>query len=372
MRLILFTYFFLYWSVCSASLGLQTIDSSYKPIVASQVSLDMPPTRSQDTVGICGAVTACQIIDEANCAVNKIADCKSMSTQHRCSQLDIARYLRQAPTKTGFLDSSDFKGLNLLNGDGVHIAIQNFIHYTKKVARESCAPFDQVVAKVDDRKDAEKLEQSLWKRLENLYSAYRRESEKCGKCALDNITASGLESELREHYSLKASNQEMLAAFAEKSFDLFLEKLLIPFECGDMRNVLRFKGNWNFQTFPTQAGGKANYVQMIDKIKETLAQKRRPIALSFCAQEPLEAGSRKECESIKDTTKVVGGQHSVVIRGYRRVCNSQNKCYDAVQVQNSWGEGWQQQNDDGWVDARTLLDRTFYEKDSISWIEPST
>lgn len=357
---------------CSTSLammGMKTLGGEYKVKADSLIEItNMPKVRSQDTVGVCAPFVTCTMIDEINCVAKSVENCKATSDSEKCSPLDVSRYTREveaAKKKSVY----NFQGLNMDSGSSVSIALFNTISGTRSVVKESCAPFDQVVAKIDDKVQAQRMEGALWNRLRKAYDSYKRESEKCLKCAVDSIHASGIDDDLKQNYSIKASNEEILKAFAEESYEKFLDKLLIPAECWKVPGTITVRGNWKPDIFPKAEQSRPNYDETIEKIKDIL-KKKRPIGLNFCAQEPLVAKSRDSCSSMM-STQVIGGQHDVIIHGYRKVCNQKNICRDVVKIQNSWGESWQTANDDGWVDAKEILDRTFYEPDTMVWLEKS-
>ncbi len=66
-------------------------------------------------------------------------------------------------------------------------------------------------------------------------------------------------------------------------------------------------------------------------------------------------------------------KHSVVIKGNKKVCNAK-ECKDFLLLQNSWGENWQSEYDDGWVEADSLLanvDINTIRPGILSWYERS-
>ena len=83
------------------------------------------------------------------------------------------------------------------------------------------------------------------------------------------------------------------------------------------------------------------------------------LGIGLCLQPEFTAKTRKQCEPYG---------HSVVISGYRKVCHGQH-CKDSLKVINSWGEDWQVSNDNGWLDANNLLDRSLYTPQAIAWLE---
>ncbi|MBD8081304.1 hypothetical protein [Chryseobacterium caseinilyticum] len=74
--------------------------------------------------------------------------------------------------------------------------------------------------------------------------------------------------------------------------------------------------------------------------------------------------------------------HSLVISGYKKVCESDKNtnCKDVFKLHNSWGAEWQKVNNDGWVDADALTKNTIKTKSesgnfkitpgSVIWLTP--
>jgi hypothetical protein len=60
----------------------------------------------------------------------------------------------------------------------------------------------------------------------------------------------------------------------------------------------------------------------------------------------------------------------VVITGYKSLCKKEkpSDCRDVLKIQNSWGDDWQKRNDDGWLDAQTLLGDKPIKEGAISWL----
>ena len=49
--------------------------------------------------------------------------------------------------------------------------------------------------------------------------------------------------------------------------------------------------------------------------------------------------------------------HSVVICGYKKVINIKTKeIIELFKIHNSWGEKWQKENNNGWCNAKNLLE----------------
>lgn len=366
MKIVVACMMLIFTSSSFANSGLKTFGSDFTPQVDSLLQVpNMPKVRSQDTIGICYSFVAATLIDEANCSENKIADCASVHDKDKVSPLDLSRYSVLLPDDVDDTDRFNYEGLR----DGGHatLAIFNAMR-TESIVRESCAPFDQVIGKADTVKSAQDLEIAMWKKFKDTYESVRKKARECADCGLEYATAKS--DEIKKNFNLKASNKEVLEAFSQDTYGKFLDKLLIPDKCWDWENQTRLKGNWTLEDYP-KAGEKSDYNKMIAKVKEVLRTKR-PLSLGFCTQVPLSVKTQMACGEVKDSSgNSVGAGHALVIKGYRRVCNSKNQCYDALQVHNSWGESWQRANDDGWVDAKELLNRTFYEAGSIAWLQRS-
>ncbi len=330
---------------------------------------NMPRVRSQDSLGICYAFAASILFDEANCVRKGIADCASVSDQEKVSPVDLARYsIELDRDKHDVSDRYNYEGLK--EGGSAALALQN-ARSAQHSAREACAPFDQFVSRAQSPQEAQKIESAIWKRFQDSYETYQKKFKECANCGLEYATA--ISKELKDKFNLRTSNQEILQAFAQETYEKFLDRLLVPEECWEFEKGLSLLGGWSLITYP-KPGQKSDYNQMLAMIKKNLANKR-PMAFAFCTQEPLGVKNMKACNEARNGSgSITGFGHEVVIKGYRRVCKvdagkTTRDCYDAVQVQNSWGQSWQNQNDDGWVDAKELLDRSFYETQTLTWLE---
>ncbi|AFX99791.1 hypothetical protein [Bdellovibrio bacteriovorus] len=326
---------------------------------------NMPRVRSQDSLGVCYSFVAATLLDQANCVTNNVADCSKVPDSEKNSPLDMARYSVELPDEVDGSDRFNYEGLS--EGGSSALAMYNALR-TQQTARESCAPFDQVAAKGKTPQETQQLELAMWKKFKDSYEAHKKKAKECANCGLEYATAKT--QELKENYNLKASNLEILEAFSQDTYGKFLDRLLVPDTCWDLKNSVGNKGGWKVKQFP-ESGQKAEYNSAIGKIKELLT-KKRPVSLGFCAQETLTVKSMKACGALKDPAgNDVGAGHEIIIKGYRKVCKSANDCYEALQIQNSWGESWQSSNSDGWVDAKVLLNRSFYEPGAMTWLEPS-
>ncbi|MCO4754432.1 MAG: hypothetical protein KC478_08105, partial [Bacteriovoracaceae bacterium] len=70
-----------------------------------------------------------------------------------------------------------------------------------------------------------------------------------------------------------------------------------------------------------------------------------PVSLSFCSSDYFIKGRPNTC-----------APHAVTIVGIKESCNAQS-CKILFKVQNSYGQEWQDRNNDGWVEAMPLIKR---------------
>lgn len=337
------------------NLGFQAIPSDYRKSISEEaIVTNMAPVRSQDSLGICYSFVAGTIIDTVRCKI-KNTDCSKLPPEQKASVLDIARFgitSNRDPLVSTGETHFDFKGIY----EGGHPAlILNRLNRSKSYVSEKCAPFDQIVNKSDSHlRNLEMLEAS-WRRLQSTFNGYKSKEKDCPSCAAD--FASTAIDEIRQDFELKSSNTQILKAFAEESYSKFLDKLLVPEECQtNWRKMLRYPYSFDAEHFPKE-DKKSYYEETMAKIKDVLKMDL-PMGLSFCMDNG--ASSLSKCKN----------GHGVVITGYRKFCKGPNSCREALKVQNSWGSQWQKDNDDGWVDAKVILDRSGYEKASLTWMQP--
>lgn len=344
--------------------GLEPIPSDFKVVQGSELLIEnMPKVRNQGAVGICYAFTAATLFDEAYCQDKKIADCANAPDSLKSSPLDMTRFNQQLDKDQDDRDRFPYEGLSV-NGGYTANTLARAIR-TRAIATESCAPFGQVQAKVSDTFQAQEIELAYWKRFKNIYETHKQKKDICAKCAKEYAKSSI--NDLRNQLNLQAADIDLMEAFKQDTYEKFLDRLLIPEDCWDDKNLIGLKGGWSVKFYPQEQDKEKSYNSYINKIKELL-KKKRPLSISFCTQEPLIAKSPLECSTLLENGIKSSTAHEVIIKGYRKVCNSKNICRESLQVQNSLGQSWQDNNNDGWVAAKELLDRTFYQ-DGFTWLE---
>ncbi|MFZ3229352.1 MAG: hypothetical protein WA160_04030 [Pseudobdellovibrio sp.] len=64
----------------------------------------------------------------------------------------------------------------------------------------------------------------------------------------------------------------------------------------------------------------------------------------------------------------IGLSHEVVIVGLKKM-RVNNVCKEYIKIHNSWGQGWQNSNSDGWVDADKIISRIRNKPGSLVWLD---
>ncbi len=311
---------------------------------------NMPPVTSQDSMGLCYSHTVATIMNAENCRIMK-TDCTKLSAKDSFSTLDIARF-GQAPD--GEVDyESSYRGIK--DGGPTAFTLQIAALFVGNSASEECLSLDKVLAKLEGAGGtATEAQVAAFKRLKKAYDKFKGISKDCEKCLTDFFASFREENE--QNFDIKKDNATLLKNFSEDSYEKFFDRFVYPKECARAKNRAYFEGRdkMDLGLFP-HGKEKANYKNTVSKIKEVL-KKGHPMALGgICLDEKV--------------TRNCANEHAAVISGFRRVCDEANNCYDALKIQNSWGEGWQQSMNGGWVEAKALLDATRYQTEMLSWLE---
>lgn len=335
------------------------------PDGCSVVVNNMPPVRSQDGLGVCYSCAAAALIENYNCEhQSPKQDCTKLTDDQRPSMLDLSRF-SVAPNL--IKNQSDPNGydrqISERPGNYASYIIEN-IARAHMVARESCAPFAAFVNKISSSEEFKSDEKKIWTDLHAAYDHYQAKKKECSDCAKSDATVTAETDKWHDNYGLATSKEEELAAFNAETYEEFLSQFLVPKECRMPGKQYRFDpSNLTIKNWPL-ATKESDYTHAIDTLKKALIN-NHPVALDVCLlnnpnAKCIQQQSRGEAEE--------EGGHSLTITGYKKLCNSKG-CKECIKVQNCWGQGWQEQNADGWVDAKVLLDKTMYSPGSMTWLE---
>ena len=352
-----------------------------------QMAEDLPRRKSQDTFGSCSGESAAYLLTATNCRTQKryqkkdtqpIA-CKDQPESKYFSGIDIMRYANVVPDEK--LSRSFYSGISGI-GSPRNI-LSNVFFKTMGVSNSECTSLDKTLVHFGDGKLLEEAQKKSWRKLKDMYDT------KCEQCNLDFATTAA--TKIAEDFNIKKTNKEILEAFGQETYEKFLDQLLIPNECRRLGQQVFLDDieSLDIKSFPENPLKISNEKENLAIIKDVLSKKIPLLVNNVClgADFDIKATQEKTASIISKGPKskatsgnTVGGSgeeetcsgaHSVVISGYRKVCKKENSndCRESLKIENSWGETWQKAHNDGWVDAKSFLDRTAYLGQNLLWIE---
>lgn len=332
--------------------GFETVNrNTYSSVKTQSEITNLPPVMSQDTLGICYAYAASTLLTAENCRLTGNRNCSQIKQNGIFSPLGLAPYGRVS----GEDISSKGSGGDDLPGGNITNALIEVSQRTGMGPSEECLSLDKILSHVGGAKEASQMQLDVWKKLSGLYAKSKSIPKGCDSCAADFYATA--KDEIEKSFDVKVTNESLLKAFAEDTYAKFFDRLFTPPACMRMGKALAFEGYGKESVEYYPRTKKGNYNEALEKVKIVL-QTGRPLGLSnLCLDKN---PSERKCDN----------PHGLVIAGYRKICqgNSETNCKDVLKVVNSWGDSWQRRNDDGWVDARTLLDRTYYMEGTLTWL----
>lgn len=358
------------------------VDPSFQIAKDSTMAENLPKRRSQDSLNICGAMTAGLILDATNCRTQKL-NCANLPDEESFSRLDLARYAHVVPDEEKY--KSFYDGISEYGSST--LIISNILHRKMSATNHKCSSLDKALTSFGDSKSLSKAQERSWQKLRETYDGYKSKREKCPTCELDLISTA--QSEISQNFNITQNNNDILKAFAQDSYDKFFDRLMVPAECRKIDQAVNLfdRHTLSIKTFPEDPLKVTNYKDSLNQIKEVL-NKKIPIAVNnVCLGKDFDPIKTQEKSALiqKQGFKVKSAgktdvqndmfacsePHSVVISGYRKICkkDAPDDCRETIKIENSWGETWQKENNDGWVDARAFLDRTAYIGRNLLWLE---
>jgi len=340
--------------------SIKVVDHSYviQPNSTILVS-NIPPLRAQGALGICYAHAAATLMEAEDCKIQNIKDCKKINDKDRYAAMGLAEF--GGPVLNG--NDSPFT-YEIREGGSIGMVTQRIALDIGYSASESCLSYEKifkfipnVANQLNTLQYLNKIYEDFKKHCLNCKSEdYEKPEYKKVAQRLKNKIYDELKLNITD-YGQPRSDQNIWNAFTTESYEKFLYELLKDKQCNRMANVAVFMahGKVSVQFYPIDDKVKGNYNESIATIKKVLLL-GRPIGLSnICIDET----PRKDCSNY----------HALVINGYRKTCNNKNQCIDAVKVINTWGQKWQDDHDDGWLNAKLLLDSSFYQTGTLTWFE---
>ena len=335
-----------------------TCDSKSSSAKVSEIKeiQNMPPIKTQDTMGECRAFSLATVIQKAICDNTKPKDpnqktieCNPPPPEREISYFGMMIYTNSILANAKTLQPNQKEQIRMdsiiakvmLAGDGYVL--------------ESCKPFDKLVNNFSFYNNrGDKKAEAFLKYTQELYAKKSKTEaaavEDCPECLKQLSNMTGLDENV---INLKQ-------ALSKKSYDEFLYTLFFA-DC-KLKEVSR---GFRQVKFP-QDTSKVSNEDLKNRIKQGL-DASHPVLFPYLCME-FEADG-KNCKS----------GHSVVISGFKKVC-CDGKCTDVFKVHNSWGQEWQDRNNDGWVSADNLVSQIIKETDpktkeqlvtggSVIWLE---
>lgn len=356
----MFIFFLIFGSAAYANIPAFSLPSSAYSFdqIKPEEAQNMPRIASQDGLGICYACVAATMMQSENCRLTKPkGGCENLPPKELFSQLDLTRIV--PPEQGGQISGarSAYEGLKWdSEGDGggdPHATAIIASLYTKKVANEACLALDTIVNKMTSRGESTSAQEAMWARIKRHYFAIKN-SKNCRTCESDAYATA--KEDIEKNLTLNLSNQELLEAFSAESYDKFLDQLTGASKCMSTEQSAFFQPYKRvvYEQYPKEleTDRKRFESQFIEKTREVL-QKGRPLALTgICLGE-------EDANNCKPNNR-----HASIIAGFRRVCDKRNerepgaKCRNLLKIVNCWGKSWQNENNDGWIDAETLMKHT--------------
>lgn len=346
MRHILWQFLFILLS--SVSFGnyqtsFKTVSQESFPKVLDFLELqNLPRVRSQGAFGACAGYSAATVAQFYSCKHNKVNDCSKISRDKEISPIGMLAYANPNSDNSDPGNMASYENIKF-SGSAAY-ALNNISRFRMAFA-ESCYPFDQVVNKYGDNEQA--VEAMLGKLRTIFEQSKRTEGSACLEC---------IQKTLKEDLLFQSNLKDIERALKKDTFEEFLYHSTIGIEdsktsCDDFVDI---RPEAKFDYFPQQ--GTASSGQIISKVKEVLKSGYPVVVGDLCPY-----SQEGKCL----------GTHSVAVTGYRKQCTKDGKqCRDLFRVQNSWGEEWQKENNDGWLDAQSLFDNRSIGTGTLAWLVP--
>ena len=329
----------------SISLGQGTAFKYFKGIYTqvgpSKEVSNMPKVKAQGPYDICTAYSTQYIIQHNICKQLNISPCSNATPEQEVSPINLSAFANPNSKDLERGPLTHHTNLNLINDglSGFYILYSSNVMFSLRP--ESCFPSDVFNNLVGNNRD---LAEDFVAWLNSFYQENRDKTE-CKDC-LTKI-----------NNSLKANRTEtqITRALAMKSFPEFLYAIIFPEGCG---KFIRPPKKPSVEFFPEKM--KPATADDLAKVIERVLSSDRPVQIDgVCTGGFIE----NQCK----------GGHALVISGYKTICPSGNNgvCRKLYKIQNTWGQEWQDQNNDGWMDAEHLLKnvKTPYTTGVLSWLE---
>ncbi len=325
---------------------LLSLDKTAFPLSTVESSLtNTPRVRTQGAFNVCYGFSSATVAQYFLCnyGVKKVQQCSSVPAKQEISPLSMVgfsnRTRKDAPG--GFISNH----YNIKFGGVAAASLSNMSTAGMGLA-ESCYPFDPLAQKYGND---EKAADQMLERVKNLYESNKGKTE--GQVCLDCISKV-----VQEDLQTNANITDIKNALKLQSFEEFLYAITLGKNKNGCEDVVELEPSPVFKAYPALDDVKqATSDEIVSKAREVL-KLGYPLALDGIC--PIYENGK--CK----------GLHSVVITGFREQCTAdKKKCKKVLRIQNSWGEEWQRKNDDGWIDAETILGSKNWGPGTLTWLQ---
>lgn len=338
---------------------------------------NLPPVTGQGALGICFAHVASTMLTAENCRKVK-TDCTTIADTEVFSPLALASAWRRSVRKPDKVEASasaaPAEALMVDEGGNAAMALQVVAYDTGSTPSLECASRRIMTPDYTDETATDR-ELAMWNRTKTIFKQLHEPAKSidvdCTACvaAFESAHADDVAFLVETFPAIGPKKGRSVTALAQPDYGQFLYRLAVPAQCARLSRHVQFenmhKVRVKFYPQPTEstdpaakarkgAPAQGNYRQAIELIRASLAD-QRPLALGHICLDRIPTADK--CKNL----------HELVIAGLKTTCDAKGRCTEALKVVNSWGMGWQKANSDGWVDAKTLIDRTFYTAPILTW-----
>lgn len=316
----------------------ETPDNSYRDSGTPTEIYTSTPIKTQDGVGLCYGFSATSLLENYRCKELNL-DCSD--SNDFLSSLDVTSY---------------YQHQSLTEGGNTYKLLSNIERSKRKLAKENCVKFSVLVHQmVDPKNNIIKDEKRGWIFLVKKWNEYKGIGEKvkrndCVTCLSDSIKETLV--------NIETPRDQIKDAFlSARTLEEFIYKSLLPAQCLEDNKMISIP-TFKTKTFSSK-GANSDLESLTNKI-ESVIEAGIPLELGVCGQKDYYGAC------VKDKG------HSIALFGIKEVCSSKNKdCKTLVKVKNSYGNTWQQRNNDGWVSLRSLAESSllFTDENNITWLE---
>jgi hypothetical protein len=339
----------------------QYFDPAYfEELPAESFSLpeaSLPSTRSQFQGATCTAFCTGVLIQFRHCKEQeRLTDCKALEAGGRGVVSPL--FLRSLSSPSPKQDDWGLPQYLQLPLHKSHPTTWDFEHFNlqgrKNFLPDSCFPYDQLMRHPDLGPD----EAGLQRFFEGLEVLFRSVKLQYGELEISEAAVEACKdcAEIRRRigrtFPLVPNDETIRKALHARSFEQFLHVAMFgvrnPARDEARRErcaSIRLREPAYLRPFPGSLDHKTTSKrQVLQEAISQLGRRKEPIRMdNICMQR---RASDNSC-----------GGHCMVITGYKTVQSRTNPGHRKILIRvfNSWGAGWQQAHNDGWIDSDKLL-----------------